>query len=101
MKLRLNKNGQIYIPNSIRKEIGIEVGNLIHIILDGKKIILTIQDGYEKENKSIFSENGTIHIPIEIRKLSNINPEALFRVVLDNKEKRIKLIPEIRGLYSN
>jgi AbrB family looped-hinge helix DNA binding protein len=44
MKLRLSKTGQIYIPSCIRKEIDLEVGNLINIVLDGEKIILTNKD---------------------------------------------------------
>jgi bifunctional DNA-binding transcriptional regulator/antitoxin component of YhaV-PrlF toxin-antitoxin module len=97
MKLRLSKTGQIYIPRCIRKEIDLEVGNFINIVLDGEKIILTNKD-YEKENKCVISENGTIHIPTEIRRLSNIKSEAFFRVILDKKEKQINLIPEIKGL---
>ncbi|MCM3654180.1 AbrB/MazE/SpoVT family DNA-binding domain-containing protein [Metabacillus litoralis] len=98
MKLKLSRNGQIYIPNCIRKELNLEVGHLISIILDGEIIVLTNKDEDENENKCIFSENGTVHIPTEIRRLSNIKSEAFFRLILDKKEKRINLIPEIKGL---
>lgn len=97
MKLRLNRNRQIYIPNCIRKELNLEVGHLINIILDGEIIVLTNKNEYENENKCIFGENGTIYIPTEIRRLSNINSEAIFRVNIDKKGKRINLIPEIKG----
>lgn len=96
LKLRISKNGQIYIPSCIRKELDLEVGNFINIVLDGEKIILANKD-YEKENKCVISENGTVHIPTEIRRLSNIKSEAFFSVLLDKKEKRINLIPGIQG----
>jgi bifunctional DNA-binding transcriptional regulator/antitoxin component of YhaV-PrlF toxin-antitoxin module len=93
--MRLSKTGKIHIPISVRKEIDLEIGDLINIILDGERIVLTSKEGYEKENKCLISENGTIHIPTEIRRLSNISFGAVFRVLLDNKEKRITLIPDI------
>jgi AbrB family looped-hinge helix DNA binding protein len=96
-KLQLKKTGQIYIPKSFRKVIDLNVGDYINIFLDGKKIVLTNKEDYDKENKCIFSEKGTVHIPTEIRRLSRINPEEVFTVTLDEKEKRIILIPELTG----
>ena len=54
----MGKKGQIYIPTWIRKEIGFKLGDLINIILDGEKIILSNKVGYEKENKCVFGQNG-------------------------------------------
>ncbi|MGM0876819.1 MAG: AbrB/MazE/SpoVT family DNA-binding domain-containing protein [Bacillota bacterium] len=93
-KLKLTKTGQIYIPNCIRSEIDLACGDYIYIYIDGKKIVLTNKEGYEKENRSVFSENGTVHIPTEIRRLLNINSEAVFSVTLNKREMQINLIPD-------
>ncbi len=92
----LKNNGQIHIPKSFRKIIDLEVGDCIKIFLDGKTIVLTNKEGYEKENKCTFSQKGTVYIPKEIRNLSSINSEAIFTISLDEKEKRINLIPDLK-----
>lgn len=92
-KVTLKKTGQIYIPKSLRKVIDLKVGDYIKIFLDGKKIVLTNKEGYEKENMCTISRKGTVYIPIEIRRFSRIKSEAAFTISLDEKEKRINLIP--------
>lgn len=91
--MKLKKTGQIYIPKSLRKLIDLRVGEYINIFLDGKKIILTNKDGYDKENKCPFSKEGTVYIPSEIRRFGHIKPEAFFTISFDEKKKQIKLIP--------
>lgn len=94
-KVKLRKNGQLYIPKTLTKILNIEVGDIINIFIDGKKIVLTSKAGFEKENKSTYNRNGTIHIPVEIRKLSNIEADANFTITIDEKEKRVCLIPDV------
>jgi AbrB family looped-hinge helix DNA binding protein len=93
----LKKSGQIYIPNAFRKVINLEIGDYINIFLEGKKIVLTNKEGFDKENKSTLSQKGTVHIPTEIRRLKRINPETIFTISLDEKEQRINLIPDLTG----
>jgi AbrB family looped-hinge helix DNA binding protein len=93
----LKKSGQIYIPNAVRKVIDLKIGDYINIFLDGKKIVLTNKEGFDKENKSTLSQKGTVHIPTEIRRLKRINPESVFTISLDEKEQRINLIPDLTG----
>ncbi len=92
-KVKLKKTGQIYIPKSLRKLIDLRVGEYINIFLDGKKIILTNKDGYDKENKCPFSKEGTVYIPSEIRRFGHIKPGAVFTMSFDEKKKQIDLIP--------
>lgn len=96
-KVKLKKNGQLYIPKTLTKILNIEVGDIINIFIDGKKIVLTSKAGFEKENKCTYNQKGTIHIPAEIRRLSNIDTEAVFTITIDEKEKRVCLIPDITG----
>ena len=93
-KVKLRKNGQIYIPRTVTKILNIKVGDFINIFLDGKKIVLTSKEGFEHENKSTYGQSGTVHIPTEIRRLSNINSDTAFTITIDEKEKRICLIPD-------
>ena len=94
-KVKLRKTGQIYLPKTITKILNINMGDLINIFLDGKKIVLTSKEGFEKENKCTYSQSGTVHIPTEIRRLSNINSDTAFTITIDEKEKRICLIPDL------
>jgi bifunctional DNA-binding transcriptional regulator/antitoxin component of YhaV-PrlF toxin-antitoxin module len=94
-KVKLRKNGQLYIPRTLTKILKIDVGNIIYIFMDGKNIVLTSKAGFEKENKCTYNQKGTIHIPAEIRRLSNIDSEAVFTITFDEKEKRVYLIPDL------
>ncbi|KGM45677.1 AbrB/MazE/SpoVT family DNA-binding domain-containing protein [Neobacillus niacini] len=96
-KVKLRKNGQLYIPKTLTKILNITVGDIINIFIDGKKIVLTSKEGFEKENKCTYNQKGTIHIPAEIRKLNNIDTEAVFIITIDEKEKRVYLIPDLTG----
>lgn len=96
-KVKLRKNGQLYIPKTITKKLKIDVGDIIYIFIDGKNIVLTNREGFEKENKCIYNQKGTIHIPVEIRRLNNIDSEAVFTITIDEKEKRVYLIPDLPG----
>lgn len=96
-KVKLRKNGQLYIPRTLTKILKIDVGNIIYIFMDGKNIVLTSKAGFEKENKCTYNQKGTIHIPAEIRRLSNIDSEAVFTITIDEKEKRVYLIPDLTG----
>jgi AbrB family looped-hinge helix DNA binding protein len=93
----LKKSGQIYIPNTVRKVIDFKIGDYINIFLDGKKIVLTNKEGFDKENKCTLSQKGSVHIPTEIRKLKRLNSETVFTISLDEKEQRINLIPDLTG----
>jgi AbrB family looped-hinge helix DNA binding protein len=95
LKVKLKKSGQIYIPKSLREVIDLNIGDYINVFWDGKQIVLTNKEGYEKENKCTFNQKGTVHIPTEIRKLRRISSETVFTMTLDEKEKRINLIPEL------
>jgi AbrB family looped-hinge helix DNA binding protein len=92
-KVKLSKTGQLYIPKKITKILNIEVGDIINLFIDGKKIVLTSSAGLEKENKCTYNQKGTIYIPAEIRRLSNIDPDAVFTITIDEKEKMVCLIP--------
>lgn len=94
-KLRLGKTGQIYIPTLIREEIDFKIGDLINIILEGEKIILSNKAGYEEENKCVINQNGSVHIPSEIRRFSKIGTVAVFKATIDKQEKELNLIPEV------
>jgi bifunctional DNA-binding transcriptional regulator/antitoxin component of YhaV-PrlF toxin-antitoxin module len=96
-KVKLRKNGQLYIPRTLTKILNINVGNTIYIFMDGKNIVLTSKAGFEKENKCTYNQKGTIHIPAEIRRLSNIVSEAVFTITIDEKENRVYLIPDLSG----
>jgi AbrB family looped-hinge helix DNA binding protein len=96
-KVKLRKNGQLYIPKTLTKKLNIEVGDIIYIFIDGKNIVLTSKAGFEKENKCTYNQKGTIHIPAEIRRLSNIDTEADFTITIDEKEKQVYLIPDLSG----
>ncbi|MEH7273918.1 AbrB/MazE/SpoVT family DNA-binding domain-containing protein, partial [Neobacillus vireti] len=61
-KVKLRKTGQIYLPKTVAKILNIKVGDFINIFLDGKKIVLTSREGFEQENKCIYSRSGTVHI---------------------------------------
>lgn len=93
--MTLKKSGQIYIPKSLREVINLKIGDYINVFLDGKQIVLTNKEGYDKENKCTFNQKGTVHIPTEIRRISKINSETVFKITLDEKEKRIYLLPDL------
>jgi AbrB family looped-hinge helix DNA binding protein len=94
-KITLKKSGQIYIPNAVRKVIDLKIGDTINIFLEGKKIVLTTKEGFNKENKCTLSQKGSVHIPTEIRRLKRLNSETVFTISLDEKEQRINLIPDL------
>jgi bifunctional DNA-binding transcriptional regulator/antitoxin component of YhaV-PrlF toxin-antitoxin module len=96
-KVKLRKTGELYIPKTLTKILNIEVGDMIKIFIDGKKIVLTSKTGFEKENKCTYNQKGTIHIPAEIRRLSNIDTDTVFTITIDEKEKRVCLIPDLTG----
>jgi AbrB family looped-hinge helix DNA binding protein len=96
-KVKLSKTGQLYIPKALTNILNIEVGDIINIFLDGKKIILTRKAGLGKENKCTYNQKGTIYIPAEIRRLCNIDSEAVFTITIEEKEKRVCLIPVLTG----
>ncbi|PGT80903.1 AbrB/MazE/SpoVT family DNA-binding domain-containing protein [Bacillus sp. AFS040349] len=99
-KLKLKKSGQIYIPTWMRREINFRVGDLINIIFDGKKMILSTKEEITKENQCILSQKGTLHIPIEIRRMCKFDKECTFKALIDKKENELILLMEKNLLNS-
>ncbi|MEC1524569.1 AbrB/MazE/SpoVT family DNA-binding domain-containing protein [Neobacillus niacini] len=96
-KVKLRKTGELYIPKTLINILNIEAGDRINIFIDGKNIVLTSKEGFEKENKCTYNQKGTIHIPAEIRRFSNIETDTVFTIKFDEKEERVYLIPDLSG----
>ncbi|MDQ0230267.1 bifunctional DNA-binding transcriptional regulator/antitoxin component of YhaV-PrlF toxin-antitoxin module [Metabacillus malikii] len=93
-QLRLNKSGQIYLPNFIRNKMKLVPGDNLFIYRENQDIILS-KEGCLTENQCILSSNGTLHIPNEIRKMTNIKSSVVFNVSVQENEYKLILSPKM------
>lgn len=88
--LKINLNGQLYIPKAIRNFLPFKQGDMVSVYQKGRDIIIEMSLEENIYNKCIYQYGG-ITIPAEIRKLQKLNHKSLLAMEFSTDEKRLIL----------
>ncbi|MEK4012754.1 AbrB/MazE/SpoVT family DNA-binding domain-containing protein [Peribacillus sp. FSL M8-0224] len=79
--LKINLNGQLYIPKAIRNFLPFKEGEMVSVYQKGSDIIIEKSLKENIYNNCVFHFGG-ITIPAEIRKLQKIDHKSLLAMEL-------------------
>ena len=89
--LKINLNGQLYIPKDIRRLLPFKEGEMVSVYQMGSDIII---EGSLKEesiyNKCVYQYGG-ITIPAEIRNLQKLNHKDILAMEFSKDGKKLLL----------
>ncbi|MFK9116024.1 AbrB/MazE/SpoVT family DNA-binding domain-containing protein [Peribacillus castrilensis] len=79
--LKINLNGQLYIPKAIRNFLPFKEGEMVSVYQQGSDIIIEKSLEENNYNKCVFHFGG-ITIPAEIRKLQKLDHKSILAMEL-------------------
>lgn len=87
---KITKNGQINIPVTVYKPMGLENGDSVFIYKNYSHLIIKKDHHDQSVNQCIF-RNGKLSIPIELRTLLKINSDSLLKLEAFPEEEMIPI----------
>ncbi|MBN8201421.1 AbrB/MazE/SpoVT family DNA-binding domain-containing protein [Bacillus sp. NTK034] len=88
---KLSKNGQISVPLSLKKKLGVNDGEYVYIFMEAGRLLISKHHEDDHLNKVIF-RNGKFSIPAELRKMLKICPNSLLRLEIHSEKGYITIV---------